>query len=101
MAYRVWWKDEFVEMDEAERDDRAWTVPPERGIFNPEYIHECDDVEDAAKKYAEYFLNQRDGHENTWPLDFVVHDGRDFHVVSVELDYEPCFHSSDPEPYKP
>lgn len=101
MTYRVWWKDEFVEQTEEERDERAWKVPPERGIFNPDYIHECDDVEDAAKKYADYFYSHRDGHENTWPLDFVVHDGSKFYNVSIELDWEPVFSSSDPEEFTP
>lgn len=99
---RVWWADEFRECKtDEERDDLAWEVPPERGILNHEVLYYCEDVDDAAQKYAEYFFHERDGHENTWPLDFVVHDGVNYHRVSVELDYEPTFSAAEPEIFTP
>ncbi len=102
MTYRVWWADEFVELKtEEERDAEAWPVPTTRGIFDRERIIECEDIDEAAERYAEYFLHQRDGYENTWPLTFIVHDGRDYHRVSVELEHEPVFRCSKPEVFTP
>lgn len=100
--FRVWWDDEFKDCKtDEEREDLAWAVPPEHGIFNPDMIIECTDVDEAARKYADFFYNERDGHENTWPLTFVVHDGRTYFRIEVELDFEPTFSSSDPEEFTP
>lgn len=98
MKFRVWWHDEFKDCkDDEERDDCAWTVPDRRGIFNPEVITPCDDVRDAAEQYADYFHSDRDGHENTWPIDFVVHDGEKYYLVSVDRDFDPVFTTAKPK----
>lgn len=92
MSYRVWWHDEFRDCKtDDERDDAAWPVPDRRSFFNPDLVTPCEDIEDAAEQYAEYFHNNRDGWENSWPIEFVVHDGRAFHLVSVDRDYDPTF----------
>lgn len=106
--YRVWWKPEFDECkNQEDLDDRAWPVPDERGIFNPEIRIPCDDPEDAARKYADYFYYHRDGSDDQWPIDFVVGvrgetpDGETYVVVNVSLDYDPVFNSEDPVPCAP
>lgn len=107
--YRVWWKPEFDECKNQEQlDDLAWSVPDEHGLFNPEVRIPCDDPEDAAKKYADYYHSERDGYEDTWPVDFVVgirgktpEEGETYVVVSVDRDFDPVFTSADPVPCTP
>ncbi len=98
MRYRVWWEDEFNDYDEAERERRAWVVPDRHGILFPEHAAPCEDVEDAAEQYADYFHSNRDGWENTWPVNFVVHDGARYHLVTVDREYDPTFSAWRPVP---
>ena len=51
------------------------------------------DAEDAAETYAEYFHNNRDGHECSWPVEFLVRDMATnvVHSFSVDRDYDPTF----------
>lgn len=100
MKYRVWWKEEFDQRNAEERETSAWIVPVRRGVLYPEMISECDDVDEAAEEYAEYFHNNRDGWENTWPLEFVVHDGTNYFVVEVEREYDPTFSAYKAKPLK-
>lgn len=95
---QVWWKDEFDEMDDDERADRAWKVPDEVGILDPSFRYPCKSVRNAAEKYADYFHSDRDGWENTWPLNFVVFDGERYFDVEVDREYVAEFWSSEPTP---
>jgi len=103
MTYRVWWYDEFKDFKtDDERYDHAWTVPDAQSFFYPDRPGvPCDDVEDAAEKYADYFHSQRDGWENTWPIDFVVHDGEKFYLVDVERGFDPTFAALKPTEIQP
>jgi hypothetical protein len=103
MTYRVWWHDEFKDFETAEeRDRRAWTVPNTKSVLYPDGVGiPCDDVEEAAEQYADYFHSQRDGYENTWPLEFVVHDGEKFYLVEVERDFDPTFSAARPKEIQP
>lgn len=95
MAYRVWWHEEFKDCKtDEERDELAWTVPDRHGILNPDARTPCDNVDDAAEQYADYFHSHRDGYENQWPVEFVVHDGEKFYLVSVDRDFDPVFSSN-------
>lgn len=101
MTYRVWWRPEFPDPGSAELAadnmlEDGWKVPDEPGIFDSTYRHVCSDPEEAAQKYAEYFYFNRDGHEDKWPQEFVVHDGAKFFVVSVEAVFDPSFEAGDP-----
>jgi hypothetical protein len=114
---RVWWHCEFVECgpDEDVAGDEinpgpgkiaapGWDACLETlGLLSPVKKVDIEDVREAAKEYADYFYSDRDGHENSWPQDFVVLDRRDgtYHVVSVDIDWSPSFHSSFPKPYVP
>jgi hypothetical protein len=64
----------------------------------PEHSAPCDSVDDAARQYAEYFHNQRDGWECTWPREFVVHDGEQYFIVEVERETVPEFWCRKPKP---
>jgi hypothetical protein len=98
----VWCADDFKDCkNDEERDELAWIVPPERGIFNVDYVHNCDDPEEAAQKFADVFHDEREGNECTWPIVFIVHDGEKYFRVSVDRDYQPVFICSDPEEFTP
>jgi len=103
MTYRVWWHDEFKDCKtDEERDDRAWPVPDTPSFLYPDRPGTpCDDVEEAAEQYADYFHGNRDGWENTWPLEFVVHDGEKFYLVEVERDFDPTFSAARPKEIQP
>ncbi len=97
---RVWWEDEFKECSSDEQRDReAWKVPDRVSLFYPDVKTPCDDVEDAAEQYADYFHDNRDGNENTWPLNFVVHNGKEFFLVTVDREFNPTFAAWEPVPY--
>lgn len=95
---RVWLYDEFKAYDADEREDCAWKVPDRRGILYPETSAPVTDAREAAELYAEYFHNQCDGWESTWPLEFVVHDGEHYFRIEVEREMAPDFHASKPKP---
>lgn len=97
MTYRVWWKPEFDDCKtDEDRDEIAWHVPDEVGILDPSVRYPCNSAEDAAEKYADYFHNERDGYENTWPIEFVVNDGTRFFVVEVDREMVPEFRAGAP-----
>jgi len=98
VKFRVWRLDEFNDYDADEREDNAWTVPDQRGILYPENSVPCDDVREAAERYADYFHSHRDGWECTWPVEFVVHDGVGYFIVEVEREMVPDFHAGKPTP---
>jgi hypothetical protein len=95
--FRVWGHDEFKELTtDDERDDRAWPVPDRRGILNPEIVTSCRDATEAAEEFAAYCHTRRDGWEWSWPVEFVVHDGESFWLVSVERETVPEFNAGRP-----
>lgn len=112
---RVWWKDEFDECG-PDQDVEGEAIVPEPGqvvapgwdaytttlgLLQPSRKVDIDDVDDAAEAYADYFFSQRDGYENTWPLEFVVldrHDGT-YHVVEIAMEMEPTFRTNNRKPY--
>jgi len=96
---RVWILDEFKDCDEDEREDLSWSVPDRRGILYPENAWRCDDPREAAKVFAEYFHNQRDGWECTWPIEVVVHDGDRYWIVEVARETVPEFLAAKPKPF--
>ena len=100
MTYRVWTLDDFKDATDDERDDSSWVVPARRGILNPENFAPCEDARDAAQQFAKHYHYDR-GWENTWPLDFVVHDGEKYYLVSVERDFDPTFSAARPKEIKP
>jgi hypothetical protein len=99
--YRVWWKDEFEQQTDEEREDSAWVARGTESFFTPGQFAPPDDAEEAAELYADYFHSDRDGWENTWPIEFVVHDGEKFFIVSVDREYDPVFSASKPKEFAP
>lgn len=99
MTMRVWCHDEFKDCkNDEERDDRAWAVPDTKSFLYPERPGvPCDDVEDAAEQYADHFHSHRDGWESTWPITFVVHDGKGFFLVEVDREFDPTFSAGRPK----
>jgi hypothetical protein len=91
----AWWKPEFVEYaTHAQRRDHAWRVPHNIAIFGDNDVP-VKDVDEAAEKYADYFWNERDGYDTEWPIDIVVFDGENYHVVSVDREYSVDFTASE------
>jgi hypothetical protein len=96
VKFRAWIFDEFEDYDEAEREDRAWTVPDRHGILYPENAAPCESPRDAAEQFADHYHGQRDGWESSWPIEVVVHDGDRYWVVVVHREYVPEFSSDAP-----
>lgn len=99
MTYRVWCRDEFEDADEDERADRAWKVPPRRGILYPENSAPCDDPQDAARQFADHCNARRDSWEWSWPQEFVVHDGASYFLIEVEREMVAEFLAGKPVPF--
>lgn len=104
-TYRVWMKDEFDENPKSRDEDamelrygehRSWTTTRIGRVLH--CPHSIDDAEEAAEVYADYFHSERDGWECTWPVEFVVHDGAGYFVVSVDRDYDPTFNAAKSAP---
>lgn len=57
----------------------------------------CEGLDDAAEQFAEHYHNRRDGWESSWPIEFVVHDGTNYHLVEVERRTVPEFHAGMPK----
>jgi hypothetical protein len=90
---RVWLHDEFKDFDAAEREDRAWTASSDGRVGGS-----VRDPREAAKLFAVFFHNRRDGWECTWPIDVVVHDGAHYWIIQVNREMVPEFWAEKPKP---
>jgi hypothetical protein len=90
---RAWLHDEFKDFDAEEREDRAWTV----SYVDTHIQCVVRDPREAAKLFAVFFHNRRDGWECTWPIDVVVHDGAEYWLVQVNRETVPEFWAEKPK----
>lgn len=88
-CYRVWCI--AHNMEEPEEHGKSYFDKPYAKSLGWPGEWTCD-ADDAARRYAEYFYNECDGHRDRWPIRFRVRspDGTttDF---DVECEYEPSF----------
>jgi hypothetical protein len=79
---------------------RLFWIEDYSGTIEDADLHEvkqfgdADDLQWAAEQYAEYYHDNRDGWEASWPLVFSVADenGKFLGKVSVERESRPEFH---------
>lgn len=77
-------------------DEWRWWVPDELEERESRKVMAFD-ADGAAESAAEWFYDNCDGWENTWPVTFRVRHVKTGKVwdVSVGMEHQPSFHSTD------
>ena len=86
------------------RPDWSETVD-DAHLFEIRYVYNLpEELEGAAEEYAEYYHDNRDGWESSWPIIFNIADEDGKYLGSVEVDRETRPHfvgkQRQPEPAK-